>query len=43
MKKIVFITGVNGFIGRNLCKYLTDRKHIVYGIDNFFSSVILDN
>ncbi len=38
MKKIVFITGVNGFIGRNLCKYLTDRKHIVYGIDNFFSS-----
>lgn len=38
MRKKVFITGVNGFIGRNLCKYLTDRKHIVYGIDNFFSS-----
>ena len=37
MKKI-FITGVNGFIGRNLCKFLIDKKFIVYGIDNFFSS-----
>ena len=37
MKKF-FITGVNGFIGRNLCKFLIDKKFIVYGIDNFFSS-----
>ena len=38
MKKIIFITGVNGFIGRNLCKFLTKKDYIVYGIDNFFSS-----
>jgi len=37
-EKKIFITGVNGFIGRNLCKFLIDKKFIVYGIDNFFSS-----
>ncbi len=37
-EKKVFITGVNGFIGRNLCKFLINKKFTVYGIDNFFSS-----
>ena len=37
-EKKVFITGVNGFIGRNLCKFLINKKFIVYGIDNFLSS-----
>ena len=37
-KKSIFITGVNGFIGRNLSKFLIKNKFIVFGIDNFFSS-----
>tara|TARA_B100000989_G_scaffold109827_1_gene80596 strand:- start:131 stop:1060 length:930 start_codon:yes stop_codon:yes gene_type:complete len=32
------ITGVNGFIGKNLCNYLTKRNIKVYGVDNFYSS-----
>lgn len=32
------ITGVNGFIGKNLCNFLTKRNIKVYGIDNFYSS-----
>ena len=38
MKKNILITGVNGFIGKNLCNYLTSKNYNVYGIDNFFSS-----
>lgn len=38
MKKNILITGVNGFIGKNLCNYLTSKNFNVYGIDNFFSS-----
>ena len=37
-KKNIFITGVNGFIGKNLCNYLTKKNYNVYGIDNFYSS-----
>ncbi|MGB8952926.1 MAG: NAD-dependent epimerase/dehydratase family protein [Candidatus Aminicenantales bacterium] len=28
----VFITGVNGFIGSNLCRYFLERGHEVYGL-----------
>ena len=35
MKKISIITGVAGTIGSNLAKTLLDKKHIIYGIDNF--------
>lgn len=38
MNKNVFITGVNGFIGRNLCRFLLKKNYSVFGIDNFFSS-----
>ncbi len=34
----VMITGVNGFIGKNLCNYLTNKEINVFGIDNFYSS-----
>ena len=32
MKSKVFITGANGFIGSNLCKYFLDRDFDVYGL-----------
>ena len=40
MNKIgVLITGVNGFIGRNLCAFLSKKKRFnILGIDNFFST-----
>tara|TARA_X000000950_G_scaffold171985_1_gene209510 strand:+ start:9845 stop:10801 length:957 start_codon:yes stop_codon:yes gene_type:complete len=38
VKKNILITGVNGFIGKNLCNYLTSKEFNVYGIDNFYSS-----
>ena len=31
----VLVTGSAGFIGYNLCNKLLEKKHIVYGIDNF--------
>ena len=34
----ILITGVNGFIGKNICNFLTKKKYNVYGIDNFYSS-----
>ena len=33
-----FITGVNGFIGHNLCKFLINKKFTVYGIKYFSSN-----
>ena len=38
-KKGILITGVNGFIGRNLCALLSKKKKFnILGIDNFFST-----
>jgi nucleoside-diphosphate-sugar epimerase len=34
MKKRVLVTGVAGFVGSNLAKYLVDRGYPVVGIDN---------
>ena len=34
-KKITLVTGCAGFIGSNLVDKLLEKKHIVYGIDNF--------
>ena len=30
----VLVTGSAGFIGFHLCKYLLEKKHLVYGLDN---------
>lgn len=38
-KQGILITGVNGFIGRNLCTFLSEKKKFnILGIDNFFST-----
>ena len=34
MSKIYFVTGGAGFIGFHFCKYLLERKKVVYSIDN---------
>jgi nucleoside-diphosphate-sugar epimerase len=39
MKKIL-VTGAGGFIGYNLCKYLTDQGHKVIGVDLHYPSEI---
>lgn len=31
----IFISGIAGFIGSNLCKRLLDEGHVVFGVDNF--------
>ena len=36
-RKMIFITGVAGFIGVNLAEYFLKQGHAVYGIDNFSS------
>ena len=33
----ILITGVAGFIGFNLAKYLLNKKYKIYGIDNLDS------
>ena len=34
MKKRILITGVAGFVGSNLAKYLSDFAYSVFGIDD---------
>lgn len=31
----ILITGIAGFIGSNLCRFLLNKNHNIYGIDNF--------
>lgn len=33
----ILITGIAGFIGSNLAKYLLDQQHEVFGVDNFIT------
>ena len=40
MNKIgVLITGVNGFIGRNLARFYLRKRFNILGIDNFFQLI----
>lgn len=39
----ILITGCNGFIGRNLCKFLLDKNKKVIGIDLFNKNLFKDN
>ena len=46
--RVIFISGISGFIGLNLSKFLLEKSYKVIGIDNFYSSSeknleILDN
>ena len=38
--KTILVTGGAGFLGSHLCEYLLSRKHIVYCVDNLYSSSI---
>jgi len=38
----ILITGVAGFVGKNIAQKLLDQGHEVYGIDNFFNSTKSD-
>jgi UDP-glucose 4-epimerase len=38
----IFITGIAGFVGKNLAKILIKEGHKLYGIDNFYNSTLVD-
>jgi len=40
MKKRILVTGVAGFIGSNLAKYLVDKNYYVIGVDNLSAGTL---
>ena len=37
MKKKILITGAGGYIGTELCEYLSDYNYNIVALDTFFS------